>query len=117
MPTKPPTIGQLMRTGRVQAKRVETRGTVAERGYGGHHRKWRAMILQRDPLCMWPGCHEPATVADHIVPLRQGGGWDLENGQGLCRRHHNVKTRQEGGMRGKASGSGRGDPRPRVRGI
>jgi len=71
------------------------RGSSAARGYGARHRRWRAMILARDPLCVH--CRErgrttPATEADHIVPLRRGGGWSLENGQGLCKSCHSRRT-------------------------
>ena len=58
------------------------------------HRRWRKLILGRDPICRV--CHtEPSTEADHIVPLDQGGGWGLDNGQGLCASCHGKKTREE----------------------
>ena len=70
-----------------------------KRGYGQQHQRWRKMVLARHPFCQWPGCREFSTVADHIVPLAEGGGWSLENGQGLCARHHGVKTvEQDGGF-------------------
>lgn len=57
-------------------------------------------MLSRYPVCVM--CHgsgriTPATVADHIKPLRQGGGWGLDNGQGLCHACHNAKTAKERG--------------------
>jgi 5-methylcytosine-specific restriction protein A len=55
------------------------------------------MILKEHPICNHPGCHAVATEADHIVPLDQGGGWELENGQGLCKPCHSRKTRYENG--------------------
>ncbi len=72
-----------------------TRGTAAERGYGAEHRKWRAAVLARDPLCK--GCgRERSTFADHIIPLKQGGAkLDLRNGQGLCNHCHQVKRGRE----------------------
>lgn len=72
-----------------------SRGTAAERGYDAGHRKWRAAILARDPICK--ACHrERSTFADHIVPLNQGGAkLDLANGQGLCSHCHQVKRGQE----------------------
>lgn len=65
-------------------------------GYGEEHRRWRAEVLAREPVCRWPGCSAPATHADHIVPWRHGGArYDVANGQGLCARHHNTKTATE----------------------
>jgi 5-methylcytosine-specific restriction protein A len=69
------------------------RGRPAARGYGLHHQRWRRMILNRSPLCAH--CGAPATVADHIVPLRAGGEWTLDNGQGLCLSCHNAKAARE----------------------
>lgn len=55
----------------------------------------RKMILARHPLCAI--CGKPATVVDHIVPRRQGGGdTDHSNLQSLCARCHNVKRAAEG---------------------
>lgn len=71
------------------------RGTRQERGYGANHQRWRLMVLARCPMCIWPGCTAPATEADHIIPLSKGGSWALDNGQGMCKRHHARKTRQD----------------------
>ena|SRR3990167_1447541 len=74
------------------------RGSAASRGYGAGHRRWRPLVLARDPLCVFcltRGLSTPATVADHIVPLSKGGTWELSNGQGLCIPHHNAKTMRE----------------------
>ena len=57
--------------------------------------KWRKTIIARDPICRFPGCRKPSAEADHIVPRSKGGGWELENGQGLCKSHHSQKTRRE----------------------
>lgn len=71
------------------------RPTVAARGYGAEHRRWRAFVLARDRYCvrcLAAGLIVPAVIADHIVPIRQGGArFDLSNGQGLCVRHGNAK--------------------------
>ncbi len=70
------------------------RGTPASRGYDARHRKWRAVILARDPICKI--CDEAESViADHILPVEDGGDWSLENGQGVCRGCHNKKTAAE----------------------
>ena len=76
------------------------RGTAAQRGYDGMHRRWRRMILAKHPLCQAcesEGRTTPATVADHIIPISQGGlKLDLNNGQGLCASCHGKKTLAEG---------------------
>lgn len=110
--------------------RARERGSPSSRGYGRHHQAWRAVILARDPLCLgWPrGTHPatrptPATIADHVIPLRtwatdpvhaqhrlfafraahgqptlhpgSWGAWSLENGAGLCVTCHARKSREE----------------------
>lgn len=37
-------------------------------------------------------CHDPATDVDHIIP---GDSHVLENLQGLCNKHHLIKTARE----------------------
>jgi 5-methylcytosine-specific restriction endonuclease McrA len=71
----------------------EQRGSSCRQGYGRRHERWRKMVLARCPACAM--CGQMATVADHIVPLKQGGNWTLENGQGLCASCHAKKTRAE----------------------
>lgn len=60
---------------------------------------WRALrrqILQQEPWCRSEGCHEPATVVDHIRPLQEGGPpYDPANLQPMCKRHHDQKTANE----------------------
>ena len=66
------------------------------RGYGWRHQQWRKLILHRDPLCkIGHFCkgYAPSVIADHVVPLRAGGDWSLENGQGACKPCHDWKTR------------------------
>ena len=82
------------------------RGSAASRGYGALHRRWRAAILARDVICQDPhkrhvGHIEPATVADHVVPLARGGSWDLSNGMGMCGPCHNFKTAKHDGGFGR----------------
>jgi 5-methylcytosine-specific restriction protein A len=72
----------------------DERTSAAKRGYGTRHRKWREMILNRDPICVL--CNRRvAIVADHIIPLSRGGESSLENGQGLCKTCHDEKTFSE----------------------
>ena len=82
----------------VDAADRERRGSAASRGYDKDHRRWRSEVLDRDPVCVV--CLESGRVtaseeADHIVALRDGGGWELENGQGLCGLCHRRKTGTE----------------------
>lgn len=79
------------------------RGSAASRGYGARHRRWRELVLARDPVCVDPfGDHAAAgevvasTDADHKVRIIDGGKrFDLENGQGLCATCHGKKTAVE----------------------
>ena len=54
----------------------------------------RRRILNRDRTCRHCRKH-PATIADHIVPVAEGGTDDERNGQGLCAPCHDVKTKAE----------------------
>ena len=81
---------------------IDTRGSAHARGYGKAHQRWRRLVLAADPVCHWPLedgllCLEPATIADHIIPRSAAPElrYQLENGQGLCQRHHNAKTAEE----------------------
>lgn len=106
MPTSPPRWCPRCKQGHTtpcpvaQAERQrqydERRGTAKQRGYGVAHRRWREAILRRDPFCM--DCLDgkrvvAATEAHHIEALRKGGQpFDLDNGMGLCRACHSVRT-------------------------
>ncbi len=62
-------------------------------------RKLRASFLADNPLCK--ECENEnkvttATIADHIIPIRQGGEpLDTANLQPLCEHHHAVKSAKE----------------------
>lgn len=64
-------------------------------------RRWRALrkaVLAKEPLCrdcMGHGVVTAAEVADHIVPLVDGGSDALDNLQSLCLSCHNAKTQRE----------------------
>lgn len=61
---------------------------------------WRRSVLLRDKVCRFPGCTEPATDSDHIVPIIDDGApFDTANGQGLCSKHHKLKTKADRGRR------------------
>lgn len=61
-------------------------------------RRARAAFIRLNPICSWPTCAARTTVVDHIVPRSRGGStWDRANWQGLCKPHHDEKTRREQG--------------------
>jgi 5-methylcytosine-specific restriction enzyme A len=66
-------------------------------GYDAEHQRLRAELLDEEPFCRIraPGCTIDATVADHIVPLRQGGARDRSNLQPACRHCHAIKSARE----------------------
>ncbi len=75
--------------------------------YNAQHRKLRAIVLRRDPLCkecLRQGRKPPApsTEMDHI----DGNPWNVtrENLQGLCKPCHSRKTVAEQGGLGQAKG-------------
>lgn len=58
--------------------------------------KLRTLYLQRNPLCVHckdEGITTAAVDVDHVTPIAQGGHPLREvNLQGLCKRHHGIKT-------------------------
>ncbi len=57
------------------------------------HRQWAKAIKRRDRFCVdpynrHPNAKRPATIADHIRPLKAGGTYSLANGRGVCRSCH-----------------------------
>lgn len=82
----------------------KARGTARDRGYNspGHTRRFRPMVLARDPICVL--CLEEglaprlATVADHWPLSRRelvARGMDPDDpvhGRGLCDWHHGRET-------------------------
>lgn len=98
-----PGCPELTKGGRCATHRTEAdraRGTAAQRGYNsGGHRRFRAAILKRDPVCV--ACeHQPATVADHHPISRRDlltAGLDPDDparGRGLCKPCHDRETAQ-----------------------
>lgn len=56
--------------------------------------RFRKEVLRREPNCRY--CGAPATDADHIIPVSEGGALtDTANGQGLCADCHEQKTKEE----------------------
>ena len=103
MPTKPrpPTPWKPRPPQRVRTpRRPRASLAVGGLGYGAAHNAWRQRILARDPFCVDPDRRHPyearrSTVADHRKPVRLGGTWTMENGQGLCLWCHNAKRGRE----------------------
>ena len=84
------------------------RSASSRRGYGRRWRRLRSWYLSAHPLCVQyvrDGELRPATEVDHIVPRRLGGTDEVENLQGLCKRHHSQKTAREDGGFGRNTGS------------
>lgn len=48
----------------------------------------RALLLAGNPPCYRPDCDQPATTADHIIPIRHGGTNALSNLRPACRPHN-----------------------------
>lgn len=94
MPTRPPhpcpTCGTLVQgqqrcppcTTATHRAREQRRGNRHQRGYGAQHQRNRKTLLADHPPCHW--CGEPATVADHLVPLSCGGSNDIANLVASC---------------------------------
>ncbi len=68
-------------------------------------RKLRAAKLARNPLCeecQRQGKATPATMVDHIIPIRFGGkSLDMDNLQSLCWSCHSAKSVKEGSRFGR----------------
>jgi 5-methylcytosine-specific restriction enzyme A len=77
-------------------KRVERRGTAAERGYGHKWRVASAAWIAANPSCGACGLIDIRSrmVVDHIKPHRgcMQLFWDRSNWETLCKTCHNQKT-------------------------
>ena len=60
----------------------------------GFSARKRQIILARDSMCRRCG-QAPSTIADHIIPVAEGGTHSIDNGQGLCGRCDRVKTAED----------------------
>ncbi len=54
---------------------------------------WRKLSRQvrlEEPICYEPGCGQPSTSADHIVPVLEwpAGGLRRDNVRGSCSKHN-----------------------------
>ena len=71
---------------------------------GRANQERRARLFAREPLCRAcsaQGRVTAATIADHVIPLAEGGRDDDANLQPLCQLHSDQKTNQES-TRGRA---------------
>ena len=85
-----------------QARRNRLKDDECEAFYHtGEWRRLRKEILEEEPLCRicrQNGYLTPATIVDHIIPIRQGGDkMARSNLQPLCNTCHERKTIDEGG--------------------
>lgn len=70
------------------------------RGYGKEWQRASKRYLEAHPLCVEcqrQGVFKQATVVDHKIPHRGDRKlfWDESNWQPLCKRHHDIKTRNQ----------------------
>lgn len=74
---------------------VDSVDIVAPSATGGYAAtaNQRAFVIGRDGSCMFPGCTRRVADMDHITNYDEGGPTDTHNLHGLCRRHHNEKTK------------------------
>ena len=73
-----------------------TRSNAQDRGYDAKWQKLRADWLRNYPDCR--GCKQPATLVDHVIPLRlagRGAVFDTSRLQSLCRSCHGAKVKLE----------------------
>jgi 5-methylcytosine-specific restriction protein A len=88
------------RTKAYQKYADEQRGSACTRGYDHRWRAARRYYLAYNPWCVKCtefGIVEAATVVDHIKPHKGDPElfWDSDNWQSLCKKCHDLKTRQE----------------------
>jgi 5-methylcytosine-specific restriction endonuclease McrA len=62
------------------------------------YRRNRLLAIKREPICHW--CHlRPSTTADHLLSVAKGGGHNLENLVGSCKKCNE----RRGGAEGRAT--------------
>jgi 5-methylcytosine-specific restriction endonuclease McrA len=50
-----------------------------------NYRNMRGVVLEAAGYrCQWPGCNNPATTVDHVIPLSAGGSNDPHNLRASC---------------------------------
>lgn len=72
---------------------------MPKKNYGAQYQRNRATLLEGKPLCHW--CQNaPATQADHVIPVHEGGTDNLDNLVPACatcnhRRGQQTKTKSQ----------------------
>jgi 5-methylcytosine-specific restriction protein A len=104
-PCATPRCPTLVRSGRCDAHggprkawqpSQHSRTSTRLRGHANQQR--RRALFQREPFCrpcMAQGKHTIATIADHAIPLAEGGVDDMSNLESICRDCHQKKTQAE----------------------
>ena len=94
MPTRPKTY-RATPPQPPRPRRDTRRGDRHQRGYSDDWYKLRRWYLAKNPLCA--RCGLPATMVDHIVPIRVNRGLrlNLDNLQSLCNVCHGIKTAED----------------------
>ena len=66
-------------------------------------KQWRRLREERLRIdrhtCVVPGCGQPATVVDHMLSRKAGGGDVLWNLRSLCKEHDQQIKERPGGKR------------------
>jgi hypothetical protein len=107
-PVEAATAGRLSCLGRTAMVITDASGEVLRLGRGRRLASpgQRRAVRLRDGLCQFPGCHQKRHLdMHHLRPWGEGGGTDLENLVGLCRRHHVLV--HEGGLQVRRAPVGR----------
>jgi hypothetical protein len=78
-----------------ETKRTRSNYNTAE------HRRWAQAVKRRDRFCVDPYGRHPgekrvSQIADHIRPVKDGGGYALANGRGVCWSCHEYGKAHKG---------------------
>ena len=97
-------IGRVCICGRVNCERHRRKAWARQPSWNKAayvdpaYKRNRLLAIKREPTCHW--CHvRPSTTADHLFPVARGGGNQLENLVGACRKCNE----RRGGAEGRAT--------------
>ena len=104
-PCLDPNCGNLVYSGRCRRHAISYDNDIKARStwrWVYSDRRWKALrrrVRAEQLVCAGyrdEVCYEVWTVLDHIEALQDGGApFDRANVQGLCKRHHDMKTADE----------------------